>query len=83
MNPARLALHAFGYPVALVVIARLVPVFRERRTRWFLAEEAATAAIVAGWAIEGRTSGVVINSTWGVVLGLAWLITGRRRQPRP
>lgn len=79
MNPIRLVLHAVGYPVAIVGIARLVPIFRERRTGWFVAEEAATAAIVAGWAIEGRTPAVAINSLWGLGLAVAWVITGRRR----
>jgi hypothetical protein len=74
----RLALHVVGYPVALVVIARLRAVFRERRTAWFLAEEAATAAIVAGWAIVGRWPAVVVNALWGVGLAIAWVLTGRR-----
>lgn len=78
MNPVRLVLHLVGYPVALVVIARLVPVFRERRTSWFVAEEAATAAIVAGWAIEGRTPAVAVNAVWGLGLACAWIVTGRR-----
>ncbi len=81
MNPIRLVLHAVGYPVAIVVIARLVPVFRERRTRWFVAEEAATAAIVAGWAIEGRTPGVVINATWGLTLAFLWHIRRPKTHP--
>ncbi len=72
MDTVRLALHAVGYPVAIVVIARLKAVFRERRTSWFVAEEAATAAIVAGWAIERRTPAVVINSAWGIGLAFAW-----------
>ena len=78
MNPIRLVLHAVGYPVAIVVIARLGPVFRERRTRWFVAEEAATAAIVAGWALEGRTPAVVINSLWGLGLAFMWHLRRRR-----
>ncbi len=82
MNPIRLVLHAVGYPVALVVIARLVPVFRERRTRWFVAEEAATAAIVAGWALEGRTSAVVVNSVWGVGLAFMWHLRRPKTPPQ-
>lgn len=78
MNPVRVGLHLVGYPVALVVIARLAPVFRERRTSWFVAEEAATAAIVAGWAIEGRTPAVVVNAAWGLGLAVAWMVTARR-----
>lgn len=82
MNPMRLVLHAVGYPVAIVVIARLGPVFRERRTRWFVAEEAATAAIVAGWAIEGRTPAVVINALWGFSLALMWHIRRPKTPPQ-
>lgn len=80
MTAARLALFAFGYPVAIAVITRLVPVFRQRRRAWFLAEEVATAAIVAGWASPPRrTSAVLVNAAWGVGLAVAWLVTGRRR----
>ena len=75
-------LFVIGYPVAIVVIARLRAVFRERRTSWFLAEEAATAAIVGGWAIVGRTPAVVINAVWGVALAVAWAVTGRRSARR-
>ena len=82
MDRLRLALHVVGYPVAILVIARLKAVFRERRTSWFLAEEGATAAIVAGWAIAGRTPAVVVNALWGVGLAAAWLVTGRRRVSR-
>jgi hypothetical protein len=73
-------LHLVGYPVALVVIARLRPVFRERRTSWFVAEEAATAAIVAGWALKGRGEAVAINAAWGLGLAGAWLVAGRRER---
>ena len=73
----RLALHVVGYPVAIVVIARLKAVFRERRTSWFLAEEAATAAIVAGWALVGRWPAVVVNAVWGLGLAFVW----RLRRP--
>lgn len=64
-------LHVVGYPVAIVVIARWVPVVRERRWRWFLAHQAAVAAIVGGWAIRDRFSAVVINGTWWLVAA-AW-----------
>lgn len=82
MNLVRIVLHAIGYPVAIVVIARLVPVFRERRTRWFVAEEAATAAIVAGWVIEGRKSAVIINSLWGLGLAFMWYLRRPKAPPQ-
>ena len=86
MRNLRLALFVVGYPLAIAVIARWVPVVRERRTRWFLAHEAAVAAIVAGHATrgdEGR-SGVVINGAWLVSSAVWYLAAGgvnRRRRP--
>ena len=74
-------LHLIGYPVAIAGILRLRSTFRNRRTAWFLAEEAGTAAIVAGWALKGtRPAGVVINSVWGIGLAIAWFVSGRRRR---
>lgn len=81
MTWLRIVLHGLGYPAAIVVIARLRAVFRERRTSWFLAEEAATAAIVGGWAVAGRWPAVVVNAAWGVGLGVAWHL--RRPRGRP
>jgi len=81
MSPLTIALFVVGYPVAIVGIARWVPVVRERRLTWFIAEEAAVACIVAGWAIEGRTSAVVVNTTWGVVAA-GWYVLGGRRTGR-
>ena len=72
------ALFAFGYPVAIVVIARYVPVVRERRIRWFAAHEAAVSAIVAGHALRPDTGAVVVNSAW-LVVATAWYVLGGRR----
>jgi hypothetical protein len=79
----RLVLHAIGYPVAIVVIARLKAVFRERRTSWFYAEETGTAAIVAGWALVGRWPAVVVNAVWGVGLAFVWHLRRPQAPPRP
>lgn len=77
-------LFAFGYPTAIVVIVRFVPVVRERRTRWFVLHELGVAAIVAGQALVGSTQGVLVNGAWGVVAAL-WYVLGpslnRRRNP--
>ena len=73
MNPAAIALMVVGYPVAVVVIARWVPVVRERRTAWFTAHTVAVAAIVAAWVIEGRAATVAINTTW-LVVSIAWYV---------
>ncbi len=84
MNVVKWLLFAFGYPVAIVVIARYVPVVRERRTKWFVWHELAVAAIVAGQAIRGEPMGIVINASWGVIAAI-WYAAGpainRRRNP--
>jgi hypothetical protein len=78
-------LFAFGYPAAIIVIFRFVPVVRERRTRWFVIHELGVAAIVAGQALVGSAQGVVINGTWGVIAAM-WYALGptiqRRRRAR-
>jgi hypothetical protein len=72
------ALHLFGYPVSIVVIARWIPVVRERRTKWFIAHQLAVAAIVAGWAIKGDGMAVVINGTWFVIAAIWYSIPALR-----
>jgi hypothetical protein len=74
-----IALFVIGYPVAIAVIARWVPVVREQRTAWFVAHEAAVGAIVAGHALRDNGSGVVINGAWGVIAALWYWVGGRRR----
>jgi hypothetical protein len=76
---ASTALFVFGYPVSLVVIARWIPVVRERRWKWFVAHETAVAAIVAGWVLKSDARAVAINGTW---LGVAavWYLSSARRQ---
>ncbi|MEX0664341.1 MAG: hypothetical protein WD598_06165 [Acidimicrobiia bacterium] len=81
MDAVRTALLAVGYPVSLVVIARWLPVVRERRTKWFVAHEAAVAAIVAGWAIDDNRRAVSVNGTW-LVVAAAWYALGGRRPTR-
>lgn len=73
MKPLSAGLFAVGYPTAVVVITRFVPVVRERRTAWFAAHTAGVAAIVTGWAIEGRTSAVLINGSW-LVTSTVWYV---------
>ncbi len=75
-------LFVAGYPTAIVCITRLVPVFRQRRQRWFWAHEAGTAAIVAGWVLKANRGAVAINGAWLAAVGVAWAITGRRRAKR-
>ena len=78
-NPVAFALHLVGYPTAVVVIARWIPVVRQRRLKWFLAHQVGVAAIVAGWAIVGRRQGVVVNGAWGLVAAAWYAFGGRRR----
>lgn len=75
---AATALHVVGYPTAVVVLVRYVPVVRQRRARWFVAHQLGVAAIVAGWAIRGEAAAVAVNATWFVVAG-AWYALGGRR----
>jgi len=78
-----LVLFAIGYPVAVAVIARWVPVVREQRWRWFWVHQAAVGAIVAGHALRESSAAVVINGAWLVVATIWYLGAGalsRRRQ---
>lgn len=77
----RLVLFGIGYPVAILVISRWIPVVRQRRTNWFVAHELAVAAIVAGWVLRGRTQGVVVNGSWLVIAAAWYAIAGMRQQP--
>ncbi len=69
-------LLAAGYPTSIVVLTRFAPVVRERRVAWFVAHQAAVTAIVAGWAIEGKTAGVVVNAAW-LTAATAWWVRAR------
>jgi len=76
----RTALFLFGYPTAVIVIARWVPVVRERRTRWFLIHQAAVASIVTGWLVTDPQPGsALINGTWFLVAALWYAIDPARR----
>ena len=83
-NVLKWMLWAFGYPVAIVVIFRYVPVVRERRIRWFVLHELAVGAICAGHALASNGQGVIVNGSWGVVAAI-WYALGptinRRRSP--
>ena len=63
-NTVTTGLFILGYPVAILVIARFVPVVRERRVRWFGAHQLAVAAIVTGWVIRSSWPAVTVNSAW-------------------
>ena len=71
------ALRLVGYPAALFVIVRWLPVVRQRLTTLFLLHEAAMAAIAVGWALVPRWSGAAVNGAWGVIAA-GWYL---RRRP--
>jgi hypothetical protein len=75
-----IALFVVGYPVAIAIIARWVPVVREQRWAWFWAHQAAVAAIVAGHALRGREGAVLVNATWFVVAAVWFLVAGARQR---
>ncbi len=66
---------ALGYPISILVIARWIPVVRERRWRWFWVHQIAVAMIVMGWIIEGETRSVAVNSIW-LVTAAVWFMRG-------
>jgi hypothetical protein len=70
------ALRLVGYPAALFVIVRWLPVVRQRITSLFVVHEVAMAAIAVGWALVPRWSGAAVNGAWGVIAA-GWYL--RRR----
>ena len=77
-DTAAVALLAVGYPVSIAVIARFVPVVRERRTRWLLVHHLGVLAIIAGWALR-RPAAVPPNAAWLVSSTIWYVLGGRRR----
>lgn len=71
-------LLVIGNPVALAVLTRRSSVLAERRVWWFVALEAATASITAGWLLDRRPLAAAANCTALVGFALAWLFTGHR-----
>jgi hypothetical protein len=74
-------LLVIGYPLALGVLVRWRPVLAERRVWWFVALEAATASITAGWLLRGRPVPAALNGAALVGFAVVWLITQRRVGP--
>lgn len=71
------ALLAVGYPTSVVVLARFVPVVRDRRAGWFLAHQAAVAAIVAGWMLKSKPGPAAVNGAWLLAAAAWWMRAGR------
>ncbi|MDQ1521632.1 MAG: hypothetical protein QOI55_2705 [Actinomycetota bacterium] len=74
----RALLFAFGYPVSIAVIARFVPVVRERRFRWLVMHHIGVVCIVLGWALDSNWQAVIVNSSW-LVVSTIWYVLGGRR----
>lgn len=74
-------LLVIGYVVALAVLARLRPVLAERRVRWFLVLEAATASISAGWLLHGRPFAAALNGAALAGFAITWIVTAQRLRP--
>jgi hypothetical protein len=81
-DAAATALFVVGYPTAIVVILRFVPVVRERRLKWLVAHDLGVVAIVAGWALKGDRRAVVINASWLVAANVWYALGARRSQVR-
>ena len=76
------ALHVAGYPTAVVVLTRFVPVVRDRRLRWFLAHQAGVAAIMGGWLLRHNTPAAVVNGSWLLSATVWYARGGRPRRAR-
>ena len=72
-------LFGVGYPVAVGVIARFVPVVRLRRWRWMVAHHLGVAAVVTGWALRGEALAAAANASWLAASSL-WYARGARKQ---
>lgn len=79
--PRDVILFGLGYPVAIGVITRFVPVVRQRRGRWLAAHHGAMVAIVAGWALRGEVAPAVFNASWLAASSLWYLKGGDRPAP--
>ncbi|CAN5137925.1 hypothetical protein BH18ACT4_BH18ACT4_05860 [soil metagenome] len=78
MTVVGVILLVVGYPVAVVMVTRLVPILRQRRWRWFVALEAATACIIVGFAVLGEPLGAVLNGAAFAGFAFSWWGRGRR-----
>ncbi len=73
-------LFGIGYPLSIGVIARLMPVVRERQWRWLAVHHLGVAAIITGWALRGEASAVAVNSSWLAASSL-WYGLGGKKTP--
>jgi hypothetical protein len=82
VDAAEVVLFGFGYPAAIGVIARFVPVVRERKWRWLAMHHLGMVAIIAGCVSKRTTVGVALNTAW-LAASSVWYVLGGRRRPSP
>jgi hypothetical protein len=80
MKGAGLALLIVGYPTAIFLIARWLPIVRQRRATWFAVHQVAVGCIIVGWLMRGRPQALWANGTWFVVAAVWYQRAGRRAQ---
>ena len=73
-----LVLLGVGYPAAVAVLVRWLPVVRERRWRWLAVHHLGMAAIVAGHLTARRPVAAALNGAW-LAGASAWYAAGGRR----
>lgn len=74
-----LVLLGVGYPAAVAVLVRWLPVVRERRWRWLAVHHLGMAAIVAGHLTARRPGAAAVNGAW-LAVSSAWYAAGARRR---
>lgn len=77
MRTLGIVLLVIGYPAAVAVLVRLVPVLVHRRVAPFIVLESATACIVVGWSVTGSRPAAIVNGAFLVAFLLAWIWAGR------
>ncbi|MDQ6909613.1 MAG: hypothetical protein M3Z84_02325 [Actinomycetota bacterium] len=79
MRTLGIVLLVVGYPAAIAVLVRLVPVLVQRRVAPFLVLESATACIVVGWLVLGSRPAAMVNCAFLVAFLIAWMWARARR----
>lgn len=81
-GPAVTVLLGAGYAASIAVIARFVPVVRERRWRWLVVHHLGVLAVAGGWWAKRRLPAAAVNLSW-LFASSAWYVLGGRRRTPP
>lgn len=73
------ALLVAGYALAVGAAPLLPRAIRHRRAAAFITFEAATGAVVVGWALRDRWAPAIVNAVILTGLAATWLTRSRRR----